>query len=469
MKLSRSHLLYVQTKYIADLLAILLAFGSSYWIYHSPLAGVDTGVIVMGTIIIAAAWFVSSFFSNLYLDRRTKKFSEEIIVSTYNAAITVLVSSSAFFFLMSDRRIENGYWVSFFAQLFVISVLFKYIIRKYTHYLIYKGELTEHFILVGYTQSGSEFIDTVNRYKYYGYTCRGIVNDNPVRHDGIPYLGTIDQLERILTDQPTQEVIMALSNDEAGTVKRIIQICDQQKRKVRLIPDLEKYASATVEVSNLGIVPVLNYKGLPLDRWENRLIKRGFDLTFSVFYFVFIGSWLMPLISVAIKLTSKGPIMFKQVRWGVSNEQIVCYKFRTMTIESKDVDEQGNYNQATPEDPRVTTIGRWLRRTSLDELPQFWNVLIGNMSVIGPRPHPVPLNMASLETVENYMLRHIVKPGISGWAQVNGCRGETRNVADMQKRVDHDLYYIHRWNLFFDIQIVLQTIINVIRGDQNAY
>jgi putative colanic acid biosynthesis UDP-glucose lipid carrier transferase len=140
-----------------------------------------------------------------------------------------------------------------------------------------------------------------------------------------------------------------------------------------------------------------------------------------------------------------------------------------MTITSKDVDEEGNYNQATPEDPRITKLGKYLRKTSLDELPQFWNVLIGNMSVIGPRPHPVPLNMASLETVENYMLRHIVKPGISGWAQVNGCRGETKDIADMQKRVDHDLYYIHRWNLFFDVQIVLQTVINVIRGDQNAY
>jgi putative colanic acid biosynthesis UDP-glucose lipid carrier transferase len=140
-----------------------------------------------------------------------------------------------------------------------------------------------------------------------------------------------------------------------------------------------------------------------------------------------------------------------------------------MTISSKDIDDEGNYNQATPSDPRITRLGKYLRKTSLDELPQFWNVLIGNMSVIGPRPHPVPLNMASLETVENYMLRHIVKPGISGWAQVNGCRGETKDIADMQKRVDHDLYYIHRWNLFFDIQIVLQTVINVIRGDQNAY
>ena len=140
-----------------------------------------------------------------------------------------------------------------------------------------------------------------------------------------------------------------------------------------------------------------------------------------------------------------------------------------MTISSKDIDEEGNYNQASPSDPRITRFGKYLRKTSLDELPQFWNVLIGNMSVIGPRPHPVPLNMASLETVENYMLRHIVKPGISGWAQVNGCRGETKDIADMQKRVDHDLYYIHRWNLFFDIQIALQTVINVIRGDQNAY
>jgi putative colanic acid biosynthesis UDP-glucose lipid carrier transferase len=252
-------------------------------------------------------------------------------------------------------------------------------------------------------------------------------------------------------------------------VKKIIQVCDQHQRKVRLIPDLETYTNANIEVANLGIMPVLNYKSLPLDRWESRVIKRGFDLTFSLFYFVFIGSWLMPLIAIGIKLTSKGPVFFRQIRWGVANEQIVCYKFRTMTISSKDIDDEGNYNQATPSDPRITRLGKYLRKTSLDELPQFWNVLIGNMSVIGPRPHPVPLNMASLETVENYMLRHIVKPGISGWAQVNGCRGETKDIADMQKRVDHDLYYIHRWNLFFDIQIVLQTVINVIRGDQNAY
>jgi putative colanic acid biosynthesis UDP-glucose lipid carrier transferase len=469
MKLSRAHMLYVQSRYIADLAAIFIAFFGLTRYFNVALRGEAFRQMLLGTCLISAAWFLAGFFSNLYVDRRTKKFAEEIIVSFYNMVLTILISSSVFFFLFTDRMVSNRYWIVQFELIFVCSILFKYLIRKYTHYLIYRGELTENFLLVGYTRAGSAFIEMVDQFRYYGYSCKGIIHETAKQHAGIPYLGKVSELEQILREQPVQEIILALSNEEAGLVKKIIQICDAHKRKVRLIPDLEKYTQTNIEVANLGIMPVLNYKKLPLDRWENRLIKRGFDLIFSLFFFVFIGSWLMPLIALAIKFSSRGPVFFKQERWGVSNEKIVCYKFRTMTISSRDIDEKGNYHQATIDDPRVTSVGRYLRKTSLDELPQFWNVLIGNMSVIGPRPHPVPLNMASLETVENYMLRHIIKPGISGWAQVNGCRGETRSVADMQKRVDHDLYYIHRWNLFFDIQIVLQTIINIFRGDQNAY
>jgi putative colanic acid biosynthesis UDP-glucose lipid carrier transferase len=289
MKLSRSHLLYVQTKYIADLLAIFIAFGIAYLFYQASMVEVAQRWIFLGTLIITLAWFIASFFSNLYLDRRTKKFSEEIIVSFYNAVITVLISSSAFFFLMRDRNIENGYWISFFSTILLCSIIFKYIIRKYTHYLIYKGELAEHFILVGYTQAGSGFIDTVNRFKYYGYNCTGIVHDEPVQHEGIPYLGKIADLEQIIMTNPIQEYVLALSNDNAGLVKKIIQVCDQHQRKVRLIPDLETYTNANIEVANLGIMPVLNYKSLPLDRWESRVIKRGFDLTFSLFYLILKG------------------------------------------------------------------------------------------------------------------------------------------------------------------------------------
>ena len=140
-----------------------------------------------------------------------------------------------------------------------------------------------------------------------------------------------------------------------------------------------------------------------------------------------------------------------------------------MVSNSSDIDRNGFYHQASKDDPRVTMLGAFLRRTNMDELPQFWNVLLGNMSVVGPRPHPTPLNIESMHTVENYMLRHMVKPGITGWAQVNGCRGETRVPGSMQKRVNFDLYYIHRWTFWLDGQIILQTVINIIRGDQNAY
>jgi putative colanic acid biosynthesis UDP-glucose lipid carrier transferase len=140
-----------------------------------------------------------------------------------------------------------------------------------------------------------------------------------------------------------------------------------------------------------------------------------------------------------------------------------------MYKESSDIDELGNFQQAQKDDPRITHIGKILRKTNMDELPQFWNVLLGNMSVVGPRPHPTPLNLESMHTVENYMLRHLVKPGISGWAQVNGYRGETKMPGSMQRRINFDLYYIHRWTFWLDCQIILQTIINIIRGDQNAY
>jgi len=213
----------------------------------------------------------------------------------------------------------------------------------------------------------------------------------------------------------------------------------------------------------------VNVGDLPLDKTENILLKRTFDIFFSILFFLFIGIWIFPLIGFLIKITSRGPIFFKQERWGLNNKKIICYKFRSMIKESSDIDEDGKYNQAQKDDPRITLIGRILRKTNMDELPQFWNVLIGNMSVVGPRPHPTQLNLESMETVDNYMLRHKVIPGITGLAQVNGCRGETKTTEDMQRRVNFDLYYIQRWNFWLDLQIIIQTVINIFRGDQNAY
>ena len=183
----------------------------------------------------------------------------------------------------------------------------------------------------------------------------------------------------------------------------------------------------------------------------------------------FIFSWLFPIISLLIKFSSKGPIFFKQQRWGLNNKLITCYKFRSMVVSSNDLDENGKYMQATKNDPRVTKIGKFLRKSNLDELPQFFNVLLGAMSVVGPRPHPVPLNMISKNSVENYMMRHWVKPGITGWAQVNGYRGETSKPYLMKKRVEFDLWYIENWTLWSDLQIIVQTLVNMVKGEKNAF
>jgi putative colanic acid biosynthesis UDP-glucose lipid carrier transferase len=201
-----------------------------------------------------------------------------------------------------------------------------------------------------------------------------------------------------------------------------------------------------------------------LDKWENKLLKNIFDVLFSILFFATIGFWLLPIIWILVRITSKGPVIYKQERWGLNNKPIICYKFRTMYIN----DVQDSFNQTSRHDPRITPLGNILRKFSLDELPQFWNVLKGEMSVVGPRPHPTPMNIASMETVNNYLKRHIVKPGISGWAQINGSRGEVRTHQEMEQRVNFDLYYIHRWSFTLDLQIILQTIIKMLR-DQGAY
>ena len=202
---------------------------------------------------------------------------------------------------------------------------------------------------------------------------------------------------------------------------------------------------------------------------NNSFPKRLLDVCFSLFLFVFVFSWFFPIIALLIKFNSKGSIFFKQIRTGLNNQTIICYKFRSMSVNSRDIDEQGKYIQACENDPRTTRLGKFLRRTSLDELPQFWNVLKGDMSLIGPRPHPYLLDRECEKKVEHYNLRYLVKPGITGWAQVKGYRGGTQKEGQMQKRIDHDFWYINHWNLLLDIKIIGLTMKSIFIGDENAY
>ncbi|MBT9485715.1 undecaprenyl-phosphate glucose phosphotransferase [Sediminibacterium sp.] len=424
---------------------------------------------ILLTGLALLVWYLAASFSRLYTDRRSNKYSEEIIFIIYTLIIYTIFLSSVFFFLRNYVRFNAGFFGFFLGFLFVFLSLTKYIVRKYLHAAIYKGQLFDNLLIVGATPAAMEFYETINKYYYYGYKCIGFVDNQQKKMNGCPYFGNTQSLATILKSQKVDEVIIALPNHENAQIQDCIEVCDYLKVKARILPDMQQYSTSAIQVNNIGQLSVMNIRALPLDKLENKILKQSFDILFALLFFILIGSWLMPLIALAIKLSSKGPIIFKQERWGLNNEKIICYKFRTMVAESEDIGPNGEFNQATKNDPRITRFGNFLRKSNLDELPQFWNVLLGNMSTVGPRPHPTPLNIQVMHTVDNYMLRHIVKPGITGWAQVNGCRGETREPGSMQRRVNFDLYYIHRWTFWLDCQIILQTIINIFRGDQNAY
>lgn len=264
-------------------------------------------------------------------------------------------------------------------------------------------------------------------------------------------------------------MVVAMPGGLNEQLRQIIVMSEQEAKRVRIIADCYHFCTTTASMHLCGNLPLLTIRSSPLDDPARQRLKRFLDVTFSILLFISVFSWLFPVIALLIKLTSKGPVLYKQERWGLKNQKITCYKFRSMVPDCDMVDASGHFLQATANDARITSIGRFLRKSSLDELPQFINVLRGDMTLVGPRPHAIPLHMESKQTIQRYMLRHLVKPGITGWAQVNGCRGETRLPGQMQKRVDLDLWYIENYSCWLDCQIILQTCMNMIKGDKQAY
>ena len=467
--MTRPYLLYNNLRYLIDIPLLVLAYWTAAYISVDNESVIHQSQSYLFPLLSIIAWYSVAQVSRLYTDLRSNKFAEEIIYILVTLILFAILFGSLLFFFRSDIDLNNKFFIIYFPVLFGFISLTKYLLRKSLHKLIYRGKLQEHIILIGSTPAAKDFYDTINLHTYYGYKCVGFLDDEITQFNGCPYLGKISDLNTVLSDKKIDEVIIALPNSKHEQISSSIEVCDFHAKRVRMIPDLYLYAASNISISTIGLLPVINLRSLPQDRRANQLLKKTFDIIFSMLFFIIIGWWFMPLIAIIIKLTSTGPAFFKQERWGLNNKKIVCYKFRTMYDGSPETDQNGTFMQATKDDTRITPLGKFLREWNIDEFPQFWNVLRGDMSVVGPRPHVTPLNISSIQHVDRYMLRHLVKPGITGLAQVNGCRGETSVPGAMQRRVNYDLYYIHRWTFWMDCQIILQTVINTIKGDQDAY
>ncbi len=322
-------------------------------------------------------------------------------------------------------------------------------------------------IIVGDGPAAQEIFQYCQDQTVRGYRFRGLFSDHPVEGVlGPQRIGDVEAAKAFALQNRIDIVYCALPGTRKDAITDLMEFCERNTIRFRVIPSGDSFIPV-VQASELefhGAVPVSKLRNEPLDNRWNRILKRSFDVVFSLFVIVFVLSWLIPILALAVKLSSPGPVFFKQTRLGEGKKKFDCYKFRSMRV-NKDAD----LKQATRNDPRVTRVGAFLRKSNLDEMPQFFNVLLGHMSVVGPRPHPLKLNDQFRDIIDKYMVRHFVRPGITGWAQVNGFRGETRTPELMEKRVDLDVWYLENWSFLLDLKIVVKTVTNMIGRDERAY
>lgn len=275
---------------------------------------------------------------------------------------------------------------------------------------------------------------------------------------------SFDEIFQFITEENVDEIYCSITELSNADMLEVINFSDNNLKILKFLPDNKDIYSKKLRYENYGYIPILSFRDIPLQEPFNLVIKRAFDIFFSSLIIIFILSWLTPILALLIRLESKGPIFFKQSRNGFNYKEFDCYKFRSMRP-----NKEAHLYQATRGDQRVTRVGKFIRKTSIDELPQFFNVLFGDMSVVGPRPHMVSHTNMYAKKVDKFMVRHFVKPGITGLAQVSGFRGEVESDKDIIGRVKYDIFYIENWSLLLDLKIVLQTLINTVKGEEKAY
>jgi len=313
----------------------------------------------------------------------------------------------------------------------------------------------KRLLIIGAGRVGISLFESISFHPEYGYNIVGYLDDEPEDKDlSSQIIGKLDEVEFIINEFKVHEVIIAFPIRFEDKVRNIINICEKSGVRVRVVPDIYRITSRRIELGTFSDIPILSIHPVPLENILYRLSKRGFDIIFSLCVILFLSPLLI-FIALCIKLTSDGPIFFIQKRTGYNQKEFNCLKFRSMTVMSRDISDK---QQAIENDPRVTKIGSFIRKTNIDELPQFINVLIGDMSVVGPRPHMISQNEEFMEAEKQYLTRHLIKPGITGWAQVNGWRGPTDTHNKIQKRVEFDIWYMENWNFWLDIQIIFMTL-----------
>lgn len=431
-------------------LTVLLLISQSNTTYSSGL--------LIETLIFALVWVTVLIFRKDYKFSRTSVYRDTLKQFIGSYVWTILI----FFIIRENLSSVIKPVIDFYlfpVALFVVSfyrISVHIALRRYRM----SGRNYRKAVILGKDEWSKKLGKTLQRNTAYGIRLLGFFDDKVTDAD---VLGDFDLFFKAFVLGSLDLVYLSQKIPD-NLVKKIINHADENHFKVKIIPGPTLQWGKPMSFSNYGSFVVVNLNEIPLDRPVNQFFKRSFDIIFSMFVIVFFFSWMMPLIALFIKLESRGPIFFCQKRTGADNKVFTCLKFRTMKE-----NPWADTLQASKSDPRVTSVGRFLRRFSLDELPQFINVLKNEMSVVGPRPHTLPMNQVFSDRLEKYNNRHCIKPGITGLAQVLGYRGEISNHWQIRSRVKLDYFYVRKWNFFLDIRIVSKTLNQIISSGDEVY
>ncbi|MGL4362366.1 MAG: undecaprenyl-phosphate glucose phosphotransferase [Cellulosilyticaceae bacterium] len=443
-------------------LSFLIAYYIRFYILSSGFPSFSLRQYGLPILISLPCYLLLYHTFDLYSTRRTKPMHHEISAIVQTNTISVLMLTVGLFVFRIIDYSRLTILIFFIVNIFFtigIRIFIRFTLRKYRRL----GYNLKHCLIIGISDGSSEFIKKAVSHPHWGYSIRGVMPMSKYEDDNFlsfPIIGTISNLESILTKQNIDYVVLGIGTEDMAQLGHIISICEKTGVKTHIIPYYYKYIPAKPYMDDLDGLPMIDIRHVPLDNIFKSFLKRAFDIVFSLFAIVLTSPFLV-FAAIMTKLTSKGPILFRQERVGLGRKPFYMYKFRSMRVQSS---EEEKLQWTTKDDPRKTAWGTFMRRTSIDELPQFFNVLLGDMSIVGPRPERPVFVDKFKEDIPKYMIKHQVRPGITGWAQVNGLRGDT----SIEDRITHDLYYIENWTFGFDIKIIFHT---VLKGfiNKNAY
>ncbi|HEY4288433.1 MAG TPA: undecaprenyl-phosphate glucose phosphotransferase [Puia sp.] len=430
-------------------------------LHHIPLASEPKYVVLF--IVANMLWLLSAYGTALYIEQANRTY-EWFLKRTVRCLVVffIFMVFFVFFYHYPFSRLFILLSIGIFSFILLGTRLIMLVVAYYGTKM---GGVNKKVVIIGYNEVARKLAYNFAMQKKHTMVEGYFEDSNLVDELSIlPIIGNIDDCISYAVKNNVNEIYSTISPEVNTSIYEMAHTAERSLIRFKFVPDFKFYVNRNIHMEYMNEFPVLSLRPEPLEEATNSIKKRICDILFSLFVIIFILSWLTPILAILIKLNSRGPVFFVQPRSGKDNKKFNCYKFRTLSV-----NREAHTKQVTRNDSRITPLGKFLRKSNLDELPQFVNVLKGDMSIVGPRPHMLAHTESFSQLQDQYMVRHFVKPGVTGWAQVNGFRGEIKEPDELRLRIEHDIWYMENWSLWLDLRIIFLTVYNTFKGDKNAF